>query len=485
MATLSPVYLGIIISIGFLVLLIIRQLLIKQVIESAPPFSQPKRIFILEFLICICAAFLIMGYQFYVLHFPLESTLSLLIGCVIAGFFIGINSSLVKEREVILRAQKEGKYGARSIQYSPVTYKFTLIAATTFVFVCIVLIMVFSRDVEWLANTAQDADSIMNAQLSVIYEVLFIMGVLMILTFNLITSYSQNLKLLFNNQTGILEKVRNGDLSSKVPVATQDEFGVIAEHTNHMIDGLRHRFELMHSLKLAEEVQQNLLPTNNPSLPGFDVSGISMYCDQTGGDYYDYFPLPDGKLGIVVADACGHGVGAAMLMTTVRAFLISAAEHYTDPAHLLNDINKWITRDCASSGAFTTMFFLELGPSFRELHWVRAGHEPPLHFHHHSAQVTKLEGTGVVLGIDESYKFKNQVSEIKSGDIILIGTDGIFEARNQENVAFGQDKVRQIILQNKEQSAADIQQSIVSEVKRFRGEMNQEDDITLVVIKVT
>lgn len=484
MATLSPVYLGIIISIGFLVLLIIRQLLIKRVVERAPPFSQPKRILILEFFICICAAFLIMGYQHLVLHFPLESTLSLLIGCVIAGFFIGINSSLIKEREVILAAKKAGKYGARSVQYSPVTYKFTLIAATTFVFVCIVLIMVFSRDVEWLANTAQDADSIMNAQLSVIYEVLFIMGVLMILTFNLITSYSKNLKLLFNNQTVILEKVRNGDLSSKVPVATQDEFGVIAEHTNHMIDGLRHRFELIHSLKLAEEVQQNLLPTNNPSLEGFDVSGVSMYCDQTGGDYYDYFPLPEGKLGIVVADACGHGVGAAMLMTTVRAFLISAVENYTDPARLLNDINKWITRDCAASGTFTTMFFLELGPNGQELRWVRAGHEPPLHYHHRSGLVSKFESAGVVLGIDESYLFDNQVSEVRAGDIILIGTDGIFETRNQDNLVLGQDKVRQIISQNEDRSAAAIQKIIVDEVKDFRGELNQEDDITLVVIKV-
>jgi sigma-B regulation protein RsbU (phosphoserine phosphatase) len=343
--------------------------------------------------------------------------------------------------------------------------------------------MVFSRDVEWLANIAGDADSIMNAQLSVIYEVLFIMGVLMILIFNLIISYSQNLKILFNNQTVILEKVRKGDLRSKVPVATQDEFGVIAEHTNHMIDGLRHRFELMHSLKLAEEVQQNLLPTENPSLQGYDVSGVSMYCDQTGGDYYDYFPLPNGKLGITVADACGHGVGAAMLMTTVRAFLISAVENYTDPSGLLNEINKWITRDSATSGNFTTMFFLELDPQTHLSRWVRAGHEPPLHYHSHSGLVTKLEGAGVVLGIDESYTFENQQTEVQKGDIILIGTDGIFETRNQDDLAFGQKRVRDIISRHKDQPAAVIQKTIVSEVKGFRGKISQEDDITLVVVK--
>ena len=485
MATLSPVYLGIIIAVGFLTLLSTRQLLEKKIVVSADPFEQPKRAFILEFIICICAAFLIIVYQNRVLHFPLESTLSLLVGCIIAGFFIGLNSSLIKEREVISNAAKTGGYGFRSVQYSPITLKFTLIAATTFVFVCLVLILVFSRDVEWLANTASDADSIMNAQLSVIYEVLFIMGVLMILIFNLIISYSQNLKLLFNNQTFILEKVRKGDLRSKVPVATQDEFGVIAEHTNHMIDGLRHRFELMHSLKLAEEVQQNLLPTKNPALNGYDVSGFSMYCDQTGGDYYDYFTLPGGKLGITVADACGHGVGAAMLMTTVRAFLISAVGNYTDPSNLLNEINKLITRDCAASGNFTTMFFMELTPETRKIRWVRAGHEPPLYYHSQSGQVAKLEGAGVVLGIDESYTFENQFTVVDKGDIILIGTDGIFETRNPTNLIFGQERVHKIIDQHKKETASTIQETIVSEVKRFRGEVSQEDDITLVVIKVT
>lgn len=484
MAALSPVYLGTIITLGFLTLLSTRHLLIKKLVDCADQFDQSKRAFLVEFIICMCAAFLIISYQYLVLHFPLESSVSLLIGCIIAGFFIGLNSSLIKEREVISRAAQKGAYVFRSIRYSPITLKFTLIAATTFVFVCLVLILVFSRDVEWLAQTAQDADSIMNAQLSVIYEILFIMGVLMILIFNLIISYSQNLKLLFNNQTVILEKVRQGDLRSKVPVATQDEFGVIAEHTNHMIDGLRHRFELMHSLKLAEEVQQNLLPTRNPIVEGYDVSGTSMYCDQTGGDYYDYYTLPDGKLGIAVADACGHGVGAAMLMTTVRAFMISSVGNYSDPAHLLNEINKWISRDCATSGNFTTMFFLELHPYTQQLRWVRAGHEPPLHYQRQVNQVTTLEGEGIVLGIDESYIFENQFTEVQNGDVILIGTDGIFETRNADNEIFGHERVHQIISQQSDSTAADIQKAIVSEVKRFRGDVSQEDDITLVVIKV-
>ena len=485
MATLSPVYLGTIIALGFLVLLIIRQLSVKKFVDGAAILERPKRAFLLEFFICICASILIIAYQNRVLHFPIQNTGSLFIGCIIAGFFIGINSSLTKEREVILNAVKQGEYGARPIKFSPITRKFTLIAATTFVFVCLILVMVFTRDIEWLANIAQDPESITSAQLSVTYEILFIMGVLMVLVINLILSYSENLKILFNNETLILEKVRNGDLTSKVPVATQDEFGVIAEHTNHMIDGLRHRFELIHSLKLAEEVQQNLLPTKSPYLQNYDVSGVSLYCDQTGGDYYDYFLLPDGKLGITVADACGHGVGAAMLMTTVRAFLISAVENYTDPARLVNHINRLISKDCASSGSFTTMFFLEIDPASDRLQWVRAGHEPALLYQKRLGQITRLGGRGIVLGIDESFVFETQVSDdIQKGDIILIGTDGIYETRNKENRVFGQESVKRILADNCDQSAAAIQKILMSEVKKFRNAEDQEDDITLVVIKV-
>lgn len=174
---------------------------------------------------------------------------------------------------------------------------------------------------------------------------------------NLIVSYSKNLKLLFNNQTSVLERVESGDLSGKVAVATSDEFGVIANHTNHMIDGLRHRFELMSSLRLAEEVQQNLLPSRSPYLKGFDIWGSSLYCEQTGGDYYDYFLLPDGKLGVAVADVCGHGVGAAMLMISVRAYLVSAIKNYEDPARLLESVNESLSKDCAVTGNFTSMFF--------------------------------------------------------------------------------------------------------------------------------
>lgn len=462
-----------------------RPFLYRTLVYSAAEADQSKRAFILDFSLCLVAGLLINGYDRFTYGIPLPRLISMMIGSIIAGFFIGLDSSLAQERDNILQAKAKNATSTLSKSLFPMTRKFTFVAVSASILVSIVLILVFNRDIEWLSQTVQDAQFIPTAQLSVTSEVFFIMAVLLLLVVNLIFSYSRNLKLLFSNQTRILEQVRNGDLSAKVPVATYDEFGVIAEHTNHMIDGLRHRFQLISSLKIAEEVQQNLLPEGSPSLDNFDISGISIYCDETGGDYFDYFPLPGAKLGVVVADACGHGIGAALLMTSVRAFLASSIPHYQSPAQLLGDINCHITRDCAKTGRFTTMFFLEIDSRSKGLKWVRAGHEPALLFHAASRIFSQLAGPGLVLGVDEAFIFEEHtVSPLQKGDIVLIGTDGINETRNQNDEVFGHDRLEKVISDNAQRPAQAIQEAIVREVAKFRGDLAQEDDITLVVLKV-
>jgi hypothetical protein len=156
-------------------------------------------------------------------------------------------------------------------------------AITVTIFISLVFTLVFSRDIVWLPQIEQNEAALHRAQVSVAYEVGFIMVVVLALVVNLIISYSRNLKFLFQNETKILEGVTHGDLSQKVPVATNDEFGIIARHTDSMIDGLRHRTELLTGLKLAEEVQQNLLPQQPPDFPGADIAGTSIYCNETGG----------------------------------------------------------------------------------------------------------------------------------------------------------------------------------------------------------
>jgi sigma-B regulation protein RsbU (phosphoserine phosphatase) len=365
------------------------------------------------------------------------------------------------------------------------TRKFSFVALITTLFVSVVLIMVFTRDILWLTTIGQDEASIIDAQLSVTYEIFFIMAVLTVLVVNLIISYSSNLKLLFNNETKILEKVSRGNLSHKVPVATSDEFGVIASHTNNMIDGLRHRFRLVSALKLAEELQQNLLPRQDPQVAGLEIAGVSIYCDETGGDYYDYFRLPRDRLGIVVADASGHGVGAAIHMATVRAFLHFGVRDYESPAKLLNVVNGYVTRDSSQTGRFMSMFFLEIDPQRKTLRWVRAGHEPALLYDQAGDTFAELNGKGMALGVDEQYQYENYSSNIwNPADIILIGTDGIHETRNSSDQMFGQDRLHETIKHSAGFSAKQINSNVIAAVENFRGQADQEDDVTMVVIKL-
>jgi sigma-B regulation protein RsbU (phosphoserine phosphatase) len=349
----------------------------------------------------------------------------------------------------------------------------------------LILGMVISKDVGWLHGLGEEPAVLNAARRSVIAEVLFIMAVLLVLLVNLIISYSKNLKLLFANETRVLKKVSQGDLTTMVPVATQDEFGLIAGHTNHMIEGLRHRMKLVASLKLAEEVQQKLLPQNAPRLPGVDVAGTSIYCDETGGDYFDYFVLPGDRLVAVVADASDHGVGAALDMTTARAFIKYGIEHKTAPADLLMQVNQFLVRDSADTGRFTTLFLLEVDIPGQRLEWIRAGQDPALHYDPVGDCFDELDGHGLALGLDEDFRFEaNGRDGWNGGTVLLLATDGLHETRNGEDQLFGRERIRGIIRDHAQGSAKDILKALVSAGESFRGQAPQEDDLTLVVIKL-
>lgn len=486
METLSPVTLGTTTGLVFLGLLAFRPLLYRSFVNNVTESLQGRRAFLIEFSICILAGLLIYGYNRYSYGFPLFSIFSLLTGCTILGFFIGLDASLHQERKAILEAMKRDSIAPLPKRFFSMTRKFTFVAVLSTLFISLVISLIFARDIVWLTKVAQDEASIHEAQLSVTYEIFFIMAVLMALMINLIISYSRNLRLLFNNETKILEQVSKGNLNQKVPVATRDEFGVIADHTNTMIDGLRHRFELLSEMKLAEEVQQNLLPAGSPDTDGLDISGISQYCDETGGDYFDYFHLAGDRLGIVVADACGHGVGAAILMTSVRAYLQMAVRTYSSPGKLLTEINSFITRDCERTGRFTSMFFLETDRKNSTIRWVRAGHEPALYYSSTRKTLTHLDGPGLVLGVDEEFLFTDSSrANVEVNDIILIGTDGIKETRNSSSEMFGEQRLGEIISTNDTLSANQIRDTIIEAVNVFRYPLSQEDDITLVVVKIT
>jgi sigma-B regulation protein RsbU (phosphoserine phosphatase) len=242
------------------------------------------------------------------------------------------------------------------------------------------------------------------------------------------------------------------------------------------------------SLKLAKEVQQNLLPKNRPDYKGLDIAGKSIYCDETGGDYFDYHDLGEGtheKLGVAIGDVSGHGISAALLMATVRAALRQRVFLKGNNEDIISDVNRQLVPDVAESGQFIGLLYLTVDQPKRILKWVRAGHAPALLYVPDTDTVEELNGPGVALGVNADLRYaENTKSDIKKGQIIVLATDGILEARNPEGEMFGRSSLDSIIRRNKFGGAKQILDAVFNDLKQFRREAELEDDVTLVVIKI-
>jgi serine phosphatase RsbU (regulator of sigma subunit) len=298
---------------------------------------------------------------------------------------------------------------------------------------------------------------------------------------------SRNLTLPFSEIIQTLRNVRNGRFDKKVKVTSNDEIGYTGDIINEMTDGLKERDHMRHSLNLAMEVQQHLMPATNPQIPGLDVAGTSIYCEETGGDYYDYLPGGEndrGKLGVVVGDVSDHGIPAALLMTTARAFLRQRWSRPGDLDQIVADINRQLSRDVKESGRFMTLFFGEIDCGHATLNWVNAGHEPAVIYDPNTRMFTELSGGGLPLGVSEGAVYQKNQSKIGPGQIILIGTDGVWELQDAKGRMFGKDRFREVIRIHAGQPAQDILKAVIAKLEDFCRPAPKTDDVTLVVVKV-
>jgi len=247
------------------------------------------------------------------------------------------------------------------------------------------------------------------------------------------------------------------------------------------------RDRLRHSLELAREVQQKLLPRENPVIAGLDVAGRSIYCDETGGDYYDFIPLnQDGKqtLAVVVGDVSGHGISSALIMATVRASLRQRLSLPGSISRIIGDVNHQLAGDVHDSGQFVTLFFLVLDPVLRVLKWVRAGHDPAIYYDPATAQIEELSGDGMALGVyPDAHYTVNEKNGFNRGSVIVLGTDGIWESRNSSGEMLGKEVISEIIREHAACGAAEILEAVITKIRKFQGDMKSEDDLTLVVVK--
>ena len=323
---------------------------------------------------------------------------------------------------------------------------------------------------------------------SLLYLTAFLLMVTLVVAMILSRTFSTGIVDPVRQMENAMAKVEKGDLTATVTVSSNDELGVLAENFNQMTEGLKDRYRLRQSLDLAKEVQQNLLPKKDPQFPGLDIAGESIYCDETGGDYFDFLDSTGSgakKYGVVIADVSEHGIPSALLMASTRAFLRQRSALSGSIAEVVSDVNRQLTRDVEDTGRFITLFYLQIDMNKRDLNWVRAGHEPAVLFDPATDRFEELTGEGIALGIDDSWQYVDKKrAALTAGQIILLSTDGIWEARNSQDKMFGKQAIYSIIRQYSHAGAAKIQDAILTELKQFQHGVEPADDITLVIIKI-
>ncbi len=282
------------------------------------------------------------------------------------------------------------------------------------------------------------------------------------------------------------DDLAKGRFGPPLAITTLDEVGELTRSFNKMTGQLKQRLAMKQEINIAREVQQNLLPSDSFSAEGIQACGVSLYCDEAGGDYFDIVTFPDNdqKVSVVVGDVVGHGIGAALLMTTARALLRCRIFLPGRLDQMINDVNRLLCRDTSMSGSFVTLFYLEADRRENTIRWVRAGHDPAIVYAPVSRQFSEFKGNGVALGVDADWSFEyNELPVSTEEQLILIGSDGAWEVENAAGEQFGKERIRQILAAASDLQPQQILEKIVEGIAEFRGKTPQNDDITLVIVK--
>ncbi len=208
---------------------------------------------------------------------------------------------------------------------------------------------------------------------------------------------------------GTIRKVRTGDYSHRARVVSNDEIGVLGDGINKMTVGLVEGEVLRHSYNLAREAQLSLLPGSPPVIEGLDIAARSVYCEETGGDYFDFLQTPkaDGsRLSVIMGDACDMGISSALLMATCRALVRQRTAVSGTLADIVTDVNRQLVCDVEESCRFMALFYLNFDLERRTLTWLRAGHNPAIFCDPATGTTEQLRGSGIALGIDETWRYR-------------------------------------------------------------------------------
>ena len=330
---------------------------------------------------------------------------------------------------------------------------------------------------QFVASQVDDHDNKMG------YAVLVVAALVLVISLLLSKIFTRNITELVRT----VQRIAKGDFSIRAMVRSADEVGQLGLAINKMVPELEERVAIKHHLEVAHEVQQNLLPSGDPVVPGFDIAATSAYCDETGGDYYGFIPRHNeagDSLVVAVGDVSGHGFQAALMMASARAYLRGQSRGEYPLNDVVSLVNDRLFEDLDGTGRFMTLFLMELMAD-GSVQWVRAGHDPALLYDPATGVFEELSGDGMPLGVMPDVDFDlNGRTDLRSGQVIIVGTDGIWETQSESGELFGKDRLQALVRDHVAADSAHIIETLRTTLEAFRGSADQLDDMTIAVLKV-
>ncbi len=291
---------------------------------------------------------------------------------------------------------------------------------------------------------------------------------------------SKVIGLIYVDSPDVIRRFSADDLSL---LTVMGNIAAVRIEHSRLLDVERAEQLMAKELSQAAEIQNGLFPQSAPQIEGLELAGKSVPCRSVGGDYFDFLPLEDGRVLILVGDVAGKGMPASLLMTSLQARVHSLAIHYQDMAQLNTALNKGVTEKCPR-GKFITFFVALLDLAAGTISYSNAGHNPPM-LQKRSGQMITLEQGGPVLGILKSFQYAGETVPWEAGDVLLLYSDGVSEAMNMAEDEYGEERLAQLLAASSNEPAGQILENIYDSLLTFMGEATASDDITVVVAKRT
>lgn len=283
---------------------------------------------------------------------------------------------------------------------------------------------------------------------------------------------------------GVIRSLRETDrVTISQLQAKNDELGKAYADLKAAQAQLVERERLKRELEIAAEVQRSILPAAFPSLPGFEFAAHTRPAREVGGDYYDLLQLDDDHFGLVVADASGKSIHAALYMAVTRTLFLAKAAEQRSPLQTAHQIHELLMTS-ADSDMFVTVFYAVVNRRSREMRYVRAGHDAPLHYRPQSGALSLLQAPGRFLGSLDGLVLDEVALQLLPGDALVCYSDGLTDALARDGARYGLERLKSVVAHMGHEPAGALADRIIADVDTFRAGVPQPDDLTLLVMKV-